>query len=99
MSRSRKVKTVSRCMCARSLVITAAITRSAAPLAKRFLAICSIMRAWLRSLMPISTVPLPMGITSPPSSDAWPKSWALNLPSSPSSGYQNSKLASWNIGW
>ena len=46
MSRSRKVKTVSRCMWARSLVITAAITRSAAPLAKRFLAICSIMRAW-----------------------------------------------------
>ena len=37
MSRSSIVKTVSRCMCARSLPMTAAITRSAAPFAnKRF---------------------------------------------------------------
>ena len=98
MSRSRKVNTVSRCMCARSLVITAAITRSAAPLAKRFLAICSIMRAWVRPLMPMSTVPLPIGITSPPSSD---EAEVLGVEAAivPQFRYQNSKLASWNIGW
>ena len=42
----------------------------------------------VRSLMPMSTVPLPMGCTSPPSSDDRPKSAAWNFPSSPSSGYQ-----------
>ena len=90
---------MSRCMCARSLVITTAMTRSAAPLAKRARAICSIIRACDRSLMPISTVPLPIGCTSPPSSDARPKSATSNRPSSPSSGYQYSKSASANIGW
>ena len=77
MSRSSNVKTVSRCMWARSLVITQAMTRSAAPLAKRALAICSIMRPCVRSLMPISTAPLPIGITSPPSIEARPKSGGL----------------------
>ena len=35
---------------------------------------CSIMMAVLRSLIPIKTVLLPIGITSPPSSEALPKS-------------------------
>ena len=86
-------------MCARSLVITTAITRSAAPLLKSALATCSIIRAWERSLIPMSTVPLPMGCTSPPSSEDLPKSSALKRPSSPSGGYQYSKSASANIGW
>src|SRR6478736_6450540 len=73
LSRSSRVKTVSRCMWARSLVMTAAMTRSAAPFAKRALAICSIIRPVVRSDMPIATVPLPMISTSPPSSEAWPK--------------------------
>ena len=61
-------------MWARSLVMTAAMTRSAAPLAKSAFAICSIIRPVVRSDMPMATVPLPMISTSPPSSDAWPKS-------------------------
>ena len=99
LSRSSRVKTVSRCMCARSLDITQAITRSAAPLANKALATCSIMRACVRSLMPMSTVPLPMGCTSPPSIDDRPKSVTWKRPSSPSSGYQYSNPAPWNIGW
>ncbi len=90
---------MSRCMWARSLVITAAITRSAAPCANSALAICSIIRPWVRSLMPMSTAPLPIGMTSPPSSDARPKSAISNRPSSPTGGYQNSKSAPANIGW
>ena len=49
-----------------------AITRSAAPFLN------SVAASWLmacrdvRSLMPISTLPLPIGITSPPSSVAMP---------------------------
>ena len=99
MSRSSIVNTVSRCMCARSFVITAAMTRSAAPLSNSAAAICSIIRAWERSLIPIRTVPLPIGCTSPPSSDDRPKSCASKRPSSPSGGYQYSKSASANIGW
>ena len=99
LSRSSMVKTVSRCMWARSLVMTAAITRLAAPLANRARAICSIMRPWVRSDMPIATAPLPMISTSPPSSVAWPKSSAWKRSSSPRWGYQNSKSASANIGW
>ena len=45
------------------------MTRSAAPFANSASAICSIIRACVRSLMPMSTVPLPMGCTSPPSSE------------------------------
>ena len=86
-------------MWARSLVITTAITRSAPPFANRERATCSIIRACERSLMPIRTVPLPIGCTSPPSSEARPKSWTSKRPSSPSSGYQYSKSASANIGW
>ncbi len=43
LSRSRKVNTVSRCMWARSRVMPAAITRSAAPLANSARAIFSII--------------------------------------------------------
>ena len=86
-------------MWARSFVMTHAITRSAAPLANSALAICSIIRPWVRSLIPISTAPLPIGITSPPSIEARPKSWVSSRSSSPRCGYQNSKSASANIGW
>ena len=99
VSRSSIVNTVSRCMCARSLVITAAITRSAAPVVNRARAICSIILAWDRSLSPLSTVPYPIGCTSPPSSQERPKSSTWKRPSSPSCGYQYSKSASANIGW
>ena len=99
LSRSSSVKTVSRCMCARSLVMTAAMTRSAAPLAKSALAICSIIRPDVRSDIPMATVPLPMISTSPPSSEAWPKSSTWNFSSSPSSGYQYSNASSWKRGW
>ena len=50
--------------------------------------ICSIIRACVRSLRPIATVPLPMISTSPPSSDESPKSSALKRLSSPMGGYQ-----------
>ncbi len=86
-------------MCARSLVITHAITRSAAPLANSDLAICSIIRPCERSLMPMSTTPFPIGMTSPPSSDDNPKSVASSRPSGPSVGYQKSNPPSANIGW
>ena len=71
-SRSAKVNTVSRCIAARIFGIAATITRSAAPLANSVAA--SWLMAWreVRSLMPISTMPLPMGMTSPPSSVARP---------------------------
>ena len=62
LSRSSSVNTVSRCMCARSLVITQAMTRSAAPLANISCAISSIIRPCERSLIPMSTAPLPIGI-------------------------------------
>ena len=86
-------------MCARSLVMTAAITRSAAPFSNSAAATCSIIRAWDRSLIPIRTVPLPIGITSPPSREERPKSCASKRPSSPRCGYQYSNSASRNIGW
>ncbi len=99
LSTSSMVNTVSRCMCARSLVITAAMTRSAAPFSNKAAAICSIIRAWDRSLSPMHTVPLPMGCTSPPSRDDRPKSATSKRPSSPRGGYQYSKSAAANIGW
>jgi hypothetical protein len=50
----------------------ATITLSAAPLANSSAA--TWVMAWreVRSLMPMSTLPLPIGITSPPSSVAMP---------------------------
>ena len=99
LSRSSSVNTVSRCMWARSRVMTQAMTRSAAPLANSARAICSIIRPCERSLIPMSTAPFPIGITSPPSSEASPKSSISKLPSGPSGGYQNSNSASANIGW
>ena len=98
-SRSSIVNTVSRCMWARSLVITTAITRSAAPVANSARASCSIIRACDRSLRPISTVPFPIGRTSPPSSEERPKSSTWKRPSSPSCGYQYSNPPPANIGW
>ena len=73
MSRSAKVKTVSRCMAARSLGIPAITTFSAAPWAKS--AAATWVMAWreVRSLMPISTTPLPTGMMSPPSKVASPQ--------------------------
>ncbi len=71
-SRSAKVNTVSRCIAARIFGIAATITRSAAPFLNSVAA--SWLMAWreVRSLMPMSTLPLPMGMTSPPSSVARP---------------------------
>ena len=74
-SRSANVNTVSRCIAARIFGIAATMTRSAAPFLNSVAA--SWLIAWrdVRSLMPISTLPLPIGITSPPSSVARP--WSL----------------------
>ena len=74
MSRSAKVKTVSRCIAARSFGIPATITCSAAPFANSDAA--TWVMAWrdVRSLMPISTTPLPTGMMSPPSKVASPHS-------------------------
>ena len=61
-------------MAARSFGIAATMTRSAAPFSNSVSA--SWLIAWreVRSLMPISTLPLPIGMTSPPSSVARPQS-------------------------
>ena len=74
MSRSAKVNTVSRCIAARSLGMPATTTRSAAPWSNS--AAATWVMAWreVRSLMPISTTPLPTGMMSPPSKVAWPQS-------------------------
>ena len=74
MSRSTKVKTVSRCIAARSFGMPATITRSAAPCSNS--AAATWVMAWreVRSLIPTSTTPLPTGMTSPPSNVAWPQS-------------------------
>ena len=74
MSRSAKVKTVSRCIAARSLGMPATTTRSAAPWANSAAATWVIAWREVRSLMPISTTPLPTGMMSPPSNVAWPQS-------------------------
>ena len=91
-SRSQKVKTVSRCMAARSLGMAAAMTCSAPPLAKSRRAICPTACGVVRSPMPISTTPLPTGWMSPPSTKAKP--WSCST----SSPHQNSKSASLNSG-
>ena len=67
MSRSAKVKTVSRCMAARSFGMPATTTRSAAPCSNSAAATWVIACRDVRSLMPISTTPLPTGMMSPPS--------------------------------
>ena len=75
-----------------------AMTRVAALFANRARAICSIIRPWVRSDMPMATAPLPMISTSPPSSEERPKSSTLKRSSSPVGGYQNSNPPSANIG-
>ncbi|MNN84085.1 hypothetical protein D3C81_2012070 [compost metagenome] len=91
-SRSQKLNTVSRCMAARDFGRPATMTSLTAPLANRFCA--SWPMAWreVRSPMPISTMPLPIGITSPPSRVALP--WFLS-----GSPYQTWKSAPVNCGW
>ncbi len=59
MSRSAKVKTVSRCMAARSFGMPATMTCSAAPRSNRAAATWVIAWREVRSLIPISTTPLP----------------------------------------
>ena len=76
MSRSANVKTVSRCIAARSLGIPATTTRSAAPRSKSADATWVIACREVRSLMPISTTPLPTGMMSPPSKVACPHSFS-----------------------
>ena len=93
-SRSRNVNTVSRCMCARSRVMPAAITRSAAPFSNSASAIFSIIWPVVRSLIPMATVRLPIGMMSPPSELTRP-----NDSPSCSREYQNSKPASRKAGW
>jgi hypothetical protein len=69
------------------------ITRSAAPCLNS--AAASWLMAWreVRSLMPISTLPLPMGITSPPSSVARP--WSLV--GSPHQTFTLPAKSGWNL--
>ena len=73
-SRSANVNTVSRCIAARSFGMPATITRSAASAANRAEATCVIACRDVRSLIPISTTPLPTGMMSPPSNVARPQS-------------------------
>ena len=83
MSRSSSVNTVSRCMCARSFVMTHGDHPLRRALGEQGLGDLLDHPPWERSLMPIATVPLPIGITSPPSSEARPKSSVSKRPSSP----------------
>ena len=69
-SRSAKVKTVSRCIAARSFGIPATTTCSAAPCSNSAAATWVIACRDVRSLIPISTTPLPTGMMSPPSNVA-----------------------------
>ena len=69
-SRSQKVKIVSRCMKERSRGIRPAITRSAWPPANSRAATAATACGVERSPMPMRTMPLPTGMTSPPSSVA-----------------------------
>ena len=89
VARSTMVITVSRCICARALPISTAITRSTRPLANSLEARRS--RPWgeVLSETPTRTEPLPMTSTSPPSTVAVPAA-------SPS--HQNGKSCSANIG-
>ena len=76
MSRSAKVNTVSRCIAARSFGIPATTTRSALPWANNAAATWVIAWREVRSLIPISTTPLPTGMMSPPSKVACPHSFS-----------------------
>jgi hypothetical protein len=62
-------------MATRSFGIAATITRSAAPFLKSAAATWLIAWRQVRSLVPISTLPLLIGITSPPSNVARPWSF------------------------
>ena len=66
-SRSQKVNTVSRCIAARLFGIRQPITRVAPPCLKSSSATWNTAWRVVRSPMPISTTPLPIGMTSPPS--------------------------------
>ena len=81
-------------MWARSRVMPAAMTRSAAPFSNSDRAIFSIIWPVVRSLIPMATVRLPMGMMSPPSELDAAEGLALLL-----AEYQNSKPASRNDGW
>ena len=78
LSWSRQVKTVSRCIAARDFGMAQAMTRSAAPFSNSRSA--TWFTAWrvVRSPMPISTTPLPIGMTSPPSIEVLPQSSSLS---------------------
>ena len=71
-SRSAKVKTVSRCIAARSLGMPATITWVAASSANSLAATCVMACRDVRSLIPMITTPLPGTSTSPPSMVAIP---------------------------
>ncbi len=68
------MNTVSRCIADRSFGSPATTTRSAAPRANSAAATWVIACRDVRSLIPMSTTPLPTGMTSPPSKVAWPQS-------------------------
>jgi hypothetical protein len=70
----------------------ATMTRSAAPASNNAAATWLMACRELRSLMPMSTTPLPAGITSPPSSVASPQS-------SSGSPHQTLMPASAKSGW
>ena len=77
-SRSAKVNTVSKCMAARSFGMPATTIRSAASSAKSAWASWLMACREVRSPMPSSTVPLPTGMTSPPSRWAWLQSFSAS---------------------
>ena len=81
-------------MWARSRVMPAAITRSARALLEQRRAIFSIIWPVVRSLIPMATVRLPIGMMSPPSLLTRP-----NDSPSCSREYQNSNPASVKSGW
>ena len=64
------VSTVSRCMNARDFGMSTATIRSAAPARNSRSARISTACGVVRSLIPISTAPLPRTSTSPPSIEA-----------------------------
>jgi hypothetical protein len=72
VSTSTNVMTVSRCIAARSRGMPATTICSAAPCSNRDAATCVIAWREVRSLMPMRTVPLPIGMMSPPSKVASP---------------------------
>ena len=73
--------------------MAAMMTRSAAPCANSAPASWLIACREVRSLMPISTLPLPMGMTSPPSSVARPQS----LVGSPHHTFTLPAKSGWNL--